>query len=198
MPSVIWSASTIFFFSGSFFSAGKSPGKIVDMSPACVQPCSEGVIGIIIIDLKHTVYEYRQQCGAQKFSYCIRRLKRSNRAVCCRRALRILLRALAAETLLSRELDSHRNGSPRDCGPRQGLQTAYDSYPTFWAPKNSKSPIQHAQQRSRRTSWIDYFKSTALPSCRQGASCRLVVPCWLHAHAEGVRRLALFLQQQAV
>lgn len=54
-------------------------------------------------------------------------------------------------------------------------QTAYDSLPTFWVPQNSKFPIQHGQQGPRRPSWIDYFKSTALPSCRQGGSCRLVV-----------------------
>lgn len=60
MPSVIWSASTIFFFFCSFIrafshSAGKRAGKVVVVSPVCVQPCRGEVMGIII-DVDRTVY----------------------------------------------------------------------------------------------------------------------------------------------
>lgn len=74
------------------------------MSPVCVQPCTGEAMGIIIdlgiqtalSTIVHTLHKY----GTGVFWYCASRLVRSNRAGSLfRQALRILLRALAAETL---------------------------------------------------------------------------------------------------
>lgn len=112
-----------------------------------------------------------------------------------RQALRILLRALAAETPGAGQAQEWQ--SP-------GLQfQVRDSkrrpipFQLFGMPKNSKSPVQHVcmsnkDQDNLRGSINSNPRHPSLHSCRQGASCHPVVPCWLHAHAECVRRRLCF------
>lgn len=95
------------------------------------------------------------------------------------------------------ELESRRNGSLRDCASSQGYQSASDSFPNFCMPKNSKSPVQNVKQKVK-TTFLDRLIQI-IHSCRQGASCRLVV--WSShvgsMHMQSEEQEALFLQQQA-
>ncbi|KAH8788334.1 hypothetical protein F5883DRAFT_531792 [Diaporthe sp. PMI_573] len=78
-----------------------------------------------------------------------------------RRALRILLPALAAGTLAAGSWTAAGITVSGIAVPeRNSKRRMIDSFPTFWEPRNSKFPIQHAQQRSRRPTFVDRLFQT--------------------------------------
>lgn len=196
MPSVIWSASTIFFFlllHSSFFSQCWKKGR----EGGCREPCLRTALpwrgnGHNNRYRPHCLLSCLQKYDIKVSWYCVRRLVRSNRAACSVKPYGYYCVHLQQRP---RELDRRRNGSLRDCSSKPGIANGVRFLANFLVcPRiaGPRSSTSNKDQDNLRGSINSNPRHPSLHGCRQGASCHLVVPCWLHAHAECVRRRLCF------